>query len=328
MKKLVLSILCFHEVYKSIDILVLWVILRVYILRESGFMGIDKLGMNKLQMHAGSVHLDTPDAKKQEAVQQFESYLVQMMVREMRKSVPKGMFDSPTMEMFVDLLDQSLAEQISQAGGLGFADSLERSLGMRGMSESDLLSGGSLSSQIERALGGRESAMPSMSSLSFGERETEELDFSDLPMPKLPTPSIFQETKEKQAETIFPTNGKISSRFGHRIDPIHGHEAEHLGLDIAAKEGTAIKAMRSGTVTFAGTKGSYGKLVVIDHGNGLESRYAHCSSINVHAGDVVRAGMDIAKVGSTGKSTGAHLHLELRQDGTAIDPMSILSSQK
>ena len=88
-------------------------------------MGIDKLGMNKLQLHKGNIHLDTPNGTKKEAVHQFESYLVQMMVREMRKSVPKGIFDSQSMDMFIDLLDQSLAEQITEAGGLGFADALE-----------------------------------------------------------------------------------------------------------------------------------------------------------------------------------------------------------
>jgi murein DD-endopeptidase MepM/ murein hydrolase activator NlpD len=291
-------------------------------------MGIDKLGMNKLQLHRGNVRLDTPDGTKKEAVHQFESYLVQMMVREMRKSVPKGMFDSPSMEMFVDLLDQSLAEQITESGGLGFADALERSLGMRDMEESDLLSGGSFSSQIEKALGGQSG----MSSNALSARSLHSIasveGLEHLPLPKLPSSDIFQGVPAVSEKAIFPVEGRISSRFGHRIDPLDGHEAHHKGLDIAATEGTPIKAMRSGTVTFSGTRGGYGKVVIIDHGNGLESRYAHCAHLDVRVGQHISAGAPIATVGSTGRSTGAHLHLEVRKNGTAVNPMNYLSSQK
>ena len=298
-------------------------------------MGIDKLGMNKLQLHKGNIHLDSPNGTKKEAVHQFESYLVQMMVREMRKSVPKGIFDSPSMDMFVDLLDQSLAEQITEAGGLGFADALERSLGMRGMEESDLLSEGSFSSQIERALsgttmGGAASMSSSaLSSSALSEHSLHSLDdVAHLPLPKLPSSEIFQGLPDAPAKTVFPVDGRISSRFGHRIDPIDGHHAHHKGLDIAATEGTTIKAMRAGTVTFSGTQGGYGKVVIVDHGDGLESRYAHCAQLDVRVGQRVIAGSPIATVGSTGRSTGPHLHLEVRKDGVAVNPMSFLSSQK
>lgn len=290
-------------------------------------MGIDKLGLNKLQLHKGNIHLDTPNGTKKEAVHQFESYLVQMMVREMRKSVPKGIFDSPSMDMFVDLLDQSLAEQITESGGLGFADALERSLGMREMEESDLLAGGSFASQVERALGGA----TGMSSSSLSENSLHALssleEVAQLPLPKLPSSDIFQGIPEKST-TVFPVDGRISSRFGHRVDPIDGHHAHHKGVDIAAKEGTTIKAMREGTVTFSGTKGGYGNVVIIDHGNGLESRYAHCAQLDIRVGQRVIAGSPIATVGSTGRSTGPHLHFEVRKDGEAVNPMTFLSSQR
>ena len=291
-------------------------------------MGIDKLGMNKLQLHKGNIHLDTPNGTKKEAVHQFESYLVQMMVREMRKSVPKGIFDSQSMDMFIDLLDQSLAEQITEAGGLGFADALERSLGMRGMEESDLLSGGSFASQVEKALGGA----TGMSSSSLSGHSAHSLsaleEVAHLPLPNLPSSEIFQGIPEASSKTVFPVDGRISSRFGHRIDPIDGHHAHHKGLDIAAAEGTTIKAMQEGTVTFSGTKGGYGNVVIVDHGNGLETRYAHCAQLDVRVGQRVVAGSPIATVGSTGRSTGPHLHFEVRKDGEAVNPMTFLSSQK
>lgn len=119
--------------------------------------------------------------------------------------------------------------------------------------------------------------------------------------------------------TCTPVSGKITSKFGERSSI---RSSAHTGLDIAAPAGTPIKACNSGTVTFAGTKGSYGKLVKISHGDGVETWYAHCSSINVTVGQSVSAGEVIAGVGSTGNSTGNHLHLEIRVNGTAVNPQN------
>jgi murein DD-endopeptidase MepM/ murein hydrolase activator NlpD len=166
-----------------------------------------------------------------------------------------------------------------------------------------------------------------LDSVSIANIGIEDLDMRNLPLPSLPQSGIFQEASSSKSKSVFPIEGRISSRFGHRSDPINGHDSHHKGLDIAAKEGTSIKSMRSGTVTFAGTKGGYGKLVVVDHGNGLESRYAHCSSINVRLGQRVSVGAPIAAVGTTGRSTGPHLHLEVRKDGHAVDPMKYLKSK-
>lgn len=122
----------------------------------------------------------------------------------------------------------------------------------------------------------------------------------------------------------FPVDGRISSRFGDRSDPFSGAEREHHGVDIAAAAGTPIQAVRAGTVTFAGERGGYGNVVILDHGDGLETRYAHCASLDVRAGDQVRAGAKVASVGSTGRSTGPHLHFEVRQDDAPVDPASAL----
>lgn len=114
-----------------------------------------------------------------------------------------------------------------------------------------------------------------------------------------------------------PISGKISSKFGARSSR---RSSAHTGLDIAAPCGTPIKACNSGTVTFAGTNGSYGKLVKISHGDGVETWYAHCNSINVSVGQSISAGQNIAAVGSTGNSTGYHLHLEIRINGSPVNP--------
>jgi murein DD-endopeptidase MepM/ murein hydrolase activator NlpD len=112
----------------------------------------------------------------------------------------------------------------------------------------------------------------------------------------------------------------VTSRFGARRDPISGRHRAHHGLDIGAATGTPIKALRPGRVTFAGDAGTYGNLVVVDHGDGLETRYAHASELDVGVGDEVMAGQTVARVGSTGRSTGPHLHLEVRRHGHAVDP--------
>ncbi len=118
---------------------------------------------------------------------------------------------------------------------------------------------------------------------------------------------------------IRPISGTITSRFGVRSSI---RVSSHTGLDIAASTGTSIAAAASGTVTFSGYKGSYGNMIVISHGNGVQTYYGHCSKLYVTAGTQVSQGQAIAAVGSTGNSTGPHLHLEVRQNGVAYNPQN------
>ncbi len=120
---------------------------------------------------------------------------------------------------------------------------------------------------------------------------------------------------------IKPISGVITSRFSEssRI-----RSSNHTGLDIAAASGTPIKAAAGGTVTFAGRKGSYGNMVVITHGNGVQTYYAHCKALYVTVGQKVAQGATIAAVGSTGNSTGPHLHIEVRVNGVAYNPQYYL----
>lgn len=120
---------------------------------------------------------------------------------------------------------------------------------------------------------------------------------------------------------VLPITGTISSRYGvsSRI-----RSSNHTGLDIAAPTGTKIKVVADGTITAASNSGSYGNLVKVDHGNGLETWYAHTSKMYVKAGQQVSAGEVIAAVGSTGNSTGPHLHLEIRINGQHVNPQKYL----
>ena len=118
---------------------------------------------------------------------------------------------------------------------------------------------------------------------------------------------------------IRPISGTITSRFGVRSSI---RSSAHTGLDISAPTGTAIKSASSGTVTFAGWKGSYGNMIVVSHGNGVQTYYAHCSKLYASVGQSVAQGETIAAVGSTGNSTGPHLHLEVRVNGVAYNPQN------
>ena len=125
-----------------------------------------------------------------------------------------------------------------------------------------------------------------------------------------------------------PVAGDIdeTSPFGVRTDPFVHEAAMHTGIDFRGDTGDPIRATATGTVTIAGWSGGYGKMVEIDHGNGLVSRYGHLSEIEVGVGDTVRAGGIVGKLGSTGRSTGPHLHYEVRVKGEAVDPQKFLDA--
>jgi murein DD-endopeptidase MepM/ murein hydrolase activator NlpD len=120
-----------------------------------------------------------------------------------------------------------------------------------------------------------------------------------------------------------PVNGRITSGFGMRRHPISGDMRFHKGVDIAAPEGTAITPVIEGNVAFSGEQDGYGKVVIIDHGKGVVTRYAHNSENLANEGDYVSTGSIIAKVGSTGNSTGPHLHFEASVNGRSIDPLDV-----
>ncbi len=114
--------------------------------------------------------------------------------------------------------------------------------------------------------------------------------------------------------------GWLSSRFGRRTDPFTGKAAWHNGIDFAGKGGTPVLAMAAGVVTTASNRSGYGMLVEVNHGNGYVTRYAHNASVSVKVGDIVKRGQNIAKMGSTGRSTGNHVHIEVLKHGKQVDP--------
>ena len=126
-------------------------------------------------------------------------------------------------------------------------------------------------------------------------------------------------------EFIFPTeHQKITSSFGVRKHPITGEEYKHTGVDIASPSGSDIFASEEGEVIYSDWLESYGKIIILEHSDGYQSMYAHCRSLLVNVGDTVEKNQVIATVGATGNSTGPHLHFEIRKDGEAIDPVTLI----
>jgi len=152
------------------------------------------------------------------------------------------------------------------------------------------------------------------------EFETEYL--SDLEA-KLLRQSVLKDTLPNSSPINVAFN---SSSYGWRIDPFNGNKAFHEGLDFSADSGVSIFAAAGGIVTSAEQTPDYGKIVKIEHGSGLETRYAHASKLLVKVGDRVEKGQVVAEVGNTGRSTGPHLHYEIRLNGNALDPRKYLNA--
>ena len=167
------------------------------------------------------------------------------------------------------------------------------------------------------------------------EIKTTEVEIAETSIQEKINTQLEEEKKQKEQEewynslpsingikiAVTPVSGTITSRYGVSSSI---RSSDHTGLDIAAKSGTDIKVVADGTVTCASYKGSYGNIVKIDHGNGFETWYAHTSKMYVRVGQQVKAGDVIAAVGSTGNSTGPHLHFEIRINGEHVNPQTYL----
>lgn len=175
-----------------------------------------------------------------------------------------------------------------------------------------------------------------MDSIQKQRPEEVEINTEDISKYILPSPfenslnnKIYKEIKPNRNFAIskpdsLPVMGKITSRYGKRIDPIEGDVDFHKGLDIAGPEGSKVRASGSGIVTYSGENGTYGNLVIISHGYGYRSLYAHNKKNLVKVGDKVKKGDIIALLGNTGKSTGPHVHFEIHYKGKQVNPEIIL----
>jgi murein DD-endopeptidase MepM/ murein hydrolase activator NlpD len=205
----------------------------------------------------------------------------------------------------------SFEKKIRVIANLEKPDSEENLFGVGGAAPEDLDTSASLRRDQSGLIRSMHDQVEQLERASY----TQEADFSSL---------LDQLNAKKNllacTPSIRPAKGWISSHFGYRISPFTGRRELHAAYDIANREGAEIVAPANGVVTFTGKKGSYGNLLIIDHGYGLVTRYGHLKSIEVKKGAKVSRGDIVAKMGNTGRSTGPHVHYEVRLNGVPVNP--------
>ncbi|WP_051617443.1 peptidoglycan DD-metalloendopeptidase family protein [Desulfonatronovibrio hydrogenovorans] len=310
-----------------------------------------ELEMKRLRDRFGS----GKDQKQElrEACTQFEAIFIQRIWEQMRATVPKeGYLHSREQDMYTSMFDQEMSMEMARGGGIGLADllygqlkeRLERS-GAEAASEAvdlnpvpsrqnfpskkvqdEAIPAKELNTdQVNRILGMNSSPEERMDLLarqikaSLGDKN------DDLPELEKKLDEVENGLGDGMdlPPLHWPVPGSVSSGFGWREDPFTGKQAWHAGLDFAVPQGTPVESCWPGRVTFSGEKGGFGNKVIIEHAGGWKSVYAHNSENLVQVGDRVEAGQKIAKSGNTGRSTGPHLHFELRQGDLAWNPKMI-----
>ncbi|MCC7180166.1 MAG: peptidoglycan DD-metalloendopeptidase family protein [Acidobacteria bacterium] len=236
---------------------------------------------------------DTDRVRIRALAQQFESMLLAQMLEGMKQAMtPDAESQGLGGQIMGDTISAELALALGRAGGLGLSELVGTAL-----ARLDAVGGG---------------------------RRAPEVPSGD-PLPDHIAPPVAPSLAS--AATALPApEGRpstVTSDFGWRVDPLNGRHRFHAGQDLRAAYGEEVRSATEGTVTFAGEKSGYGLVLVVSHGSGLETRYAHLSSVNVPEGARVRAGDLIARSGSSGRVTAPHLHFEVRQHGQPVDPGTV-----
>ncbi|WP_289101836.1 M23 family metallopeptidase [uncultured Marinobacter sp.] len=175
----------------------------------------------------------------------------------------------------------------------------------------------------ELGLAGDSYSAPELTEMIFQlERQLEDREKQLRLLDKVSSRQKLEDERYVQGRPI--TWGWLSSKYGYRSDPFTGKRTWHGGVDLAGKDGSDIIAVASGVVTWAGERYGYGNLVEVDHGDGLVTRYAHAKTVKVKIGDVVQKGQVVALMGSTGRSTGPHVHFEVIRNGKTEDPVKYI----
>ena len=254
----------------------------------------------------------SPDAEKlRQLAQQFESLLVVQMLQEMRRTV--AMDDSGQQGfgfgagIMNDTMDGELGSALSKSGGFGLTAVLLRALSER--LQAKPASGMPAAAAPVPSADGSQPAAPAAPAATAPAMPAE----AGAPLKLDPSPRLG-------ALGALGTLGTTTSAFGWRTDPMNGDTRFHPGVDLRAAYGQDVRAAAGGRVAFAGEQGGYGLTVVVEHDNGFQTRYAHLSTSAVAAGDTVAAGQLLARSGNSGRSTGPHLHFEVRQHGVPVDP--------
>jgi murein DD-endopeptidase MepM/ murein hydrolase activator NlpD len=249
--------------------------------------------------HAGTRETLSLENRQQltDLAAEFESMLLTQMVRDMNESgkwadTGESSLDTFGAKTFDQTFQVELSRFLAQAGGLG------------------------LSQQLLKALDSMAPQTANTATASAGTPAASTLaDLRQLPIVN----EIAAAVSGAVGELKLPAS-TVTSAYGWRPDPFTGEAKFHKGIDLKAAEGSDVAAAGAGRVTFAGVSGGYGTTVVVEHANGLSTRYAHLSEVRVQAGDEIASGQVIGLAGSTGRATAPHLHFEVLEDGVQVDP--------
>ncbi|HTE54144.1 MAG TPA: peptidoglycan DD-metalloendopeptidase family protein [Kofleriaceae bacterium] len=245
--------------------------------------------------------------KTAQAAKMLEAYFLRRIMAEVRQSSDGGLIKQGFGgEMFREMLDEALADRMAEGGGVGLAPIVEKQLG---------------GDELAAAAGAGKTSPAGLRALrtAYGASSVGAAWRAPLGGPV----GAVDPSAPGKLWTMPVQAERISSGFGKiRFDPTSPTLTRtHKGLDMTASIGTPVAAARAGVVIRAGVStGGFGNVVVVDHGNGVHSYYGHLSSVDIQVGQQVAAGTHIGKVGSTGRSSGPHLHFEVRKDGVSIDP--------
>jgi murein DD-endopeptidase MepM/ murein hydrolase activator NlpD len=252
-------------------------------------------------MTAGERVLNGQPRDVKSATAELASLFVYQMLAAMRRTVPQsGLLDKGfAHETYVSLFDQEIARHVARRADLGLTALLQRQL---------------KDTDADRQLPNRPTTALSRPPTVLSTRREMAVD------------AYRQQAGPADGKFVLPVQGQSTSGFGMRMHPIDHTERLHSGVDIAAPEGTTIQAAAAGQVVFSGTPAGYGNVVVIQHAEGYSTLYAHNAANLVSVGTVVSQGQPVATVGSTGRSTGPHLHFEIRKDGKQLDPALFLAT--
>jgi murein DD-endopeptidase MepM/ murein hydrolase activator NlpD len=235
-----------------------------------------------------------------ELAQEFESMMLLQMLKQMRQAMAddETREDGLSASTMLDTVDSELARQLSRAGGFGLARMMIPAIAQRDVppelpaeAASDHLPG--------RPAASERPAVQPAPSLPVADTEAMRLDLG--------------------------ATARVTSAFGWRTDPLTATQRFHGGIDLGAPYGQSVPAAANGRVVEVGDQGNYGTTVVIDHGSGVRTRYAHLSAVTVAVGDQVGQSQEIGRIGQSGRATGPHLHFEVTRDGRRIDPAAVMA---
>jgi len=267
---------------------------------------------------AGEAGKPAPNASERERLvalaAEFESTLLLQMLKEMRKAGSwddDGDGDTLGAETLLETLDVELAKHLSSVQSLGLRDELllafDRRYGTKAASPAE--------SGNPESAGATGNPQPSVAA----PKPSTTMAFAPI---HPPVTRIDELTADPMDELARPA-GKITSAFGWRSDPLNGASRFHGGIDVRAKYGQEVNSAGAGRVVFSGDQRGYGTTVIVEHADGVQTRYAHLSAALVQKGDAISAGQVLGRAGQSGRATGPHLHFEVIANGVRVDPATL-----